>query len=191
MYVLRMSSMARFLGTIARASLCLHFTLLWRRRCMLWIDFCADNELNGNKENGCFCSTPCVTLSSWHLDRPRAWSCDLPLRIFLCLNHHDRDNNEEYTNTRTTGWAKAPVRNSKYIFNCCVGGTIARAILCLQFTFGGACYTYRLVTVLSLNGCVDCTNCTCDLLPSLDEYHHACMAIVPCVFIKSIHRQSW
>ena len=50
MYVLRMSSMARFLGTIARASLCLHLTFLWRRRCMLWIDFCTDNKLNGNKD---------------------------------------------------------------------------------------------------------------------------------------------
>ena len=172
-------------------SLCLHFTFLWRRRCMLWIDFCADNKRNGNKENECFRLTLCVTL--WYNDTLTVLEREhnLPLRVFPSLNLHDRDNNEEYTNTRTTGWAKAPVRNSKYIFNCCVGGTIARAILCLQFTFGGACYTYRLVTVLSLNGCVDCTNCTCDLLPSLDEYHHACMAIVPCVFIKSIHRQSW
>ena len=39
-----MSSMAVFLGTIARASSCLHFTFLRRRRCMLWIDFCAKNK---------------------------------------------------------------------------------------------------------------------------------------------------
>ena len=111
MYVLRMSSMARFLGTIARASLCLHFTLLWRRRCMLWIDFCADNKLNGNKENECFCSTLCVTLCHNDTLTVLERAHDLPLRMFLSLKHHDCDNNEEYTNTHTTGWAKPPVRN--------------------------------------------------------------------------------
>ena len=77
-----------------------------------------------------------------------------------------------------------------YTFHCCVGGTIARASLCLHFTFGGACYRYLLVTVLSLNGCVDYINCTCNLLYSLDEYHHTCMVIFPCVFIELNHRQS-
>ena len=40
-----MSSMTMYLGTIARARLCLHFNSLWRGRCMLWFDFCADNKL--------------------------------------------------------------------------------------------------------------------------------------------------
>ena len=66
-----------------------------------------------------------------------------------------------------------------------------RASLCLHFTFGSACCRYLLVTVLSLNRCVDHINCTCKLLSSLDEYHHTCMVIVPFVFIESIHRQSW
>ena len=78
-----MSSMAMFLGTIARASLCLHFTFLWRRRCMLWIDFCADNKLNGNKENECFCSTLCVTLCHNDTLTVLERAHDLPLRMFL------------------------------------------------------------------------------------------------------------
>ena len=83
-----------------------------------------------------------------------------------------------------------------YIFNYCgVGGTIARAsLLCLHITFGGACYRRFLlhpVTVLSLNGCVDYSNCTSNLLSSLDEYRHTCMVNAFCVFIESTHRQSW
>ena len=66
-----------------------------------------------------------------------------------------------------------------YIFNRCVGGSIPRASLCLRFTFGGACYRYLLVTVLSLNGCADYNNCTCNLLSSLDQYHHTCTLIFP------------
>ena len=160
---------------------------------MLWIDFCADNELNGNKENGCFCSTPCVTLSSWHLDRPRAWSCDLPLRIFLCLNHHDRDNNEEYTNTRTTGWAKAPV-----------GNLLVDHVYLWLLSWWNYC-TWKLVSSLHFRRCMlsicsgDCFvvervcwwYCTWHVMSSLDEHHHTCMVIFPCVFIQSIRRQSW
>ena len=99
-----MSSMAMFLGTIARASLCLHFTFFWRRRCTLWIDFCAD-KLIGNKENECFYSTLCVTLCYNDTLTVLERAHDLPLRMFFSLNHHDRGNNEEYMNTRTIGLA--------------------------------------------------------------------------------------
>ena len=60
------------------SKLCLHFNLLWRRRWMLWIDFRADNKLNGNTENECFCSTHCVTLSvimtPWPSQSVHMWS---------------------------------------------------------------------------------------------------------------------
>ena len=113
---------------VSRASLCLHLTFIWRRRCMLWNDFCADNKLNGNKESGCFCSTLWITLCNNDVLTALERAHDLPLRMFLSLNHHDRDNNEETTNTCTTSWAKPPVRNLlvDHVFNCCVGGTIAR-----------------------------------------------------------------
>ena len=78
-----MSSMAMFLGNIARASLCLHFTFLRRRRCMLWMDFCAYNKINGNKENECFCSTLCVTLCYNDTLTVLERAHDLPLRMFL------------------------------------------------------------------------------------------------------------
>ena len=181
---------------VSRASLCLHLTFIWRRRCMLWNDFCADNKLNGNKESGCFCSTLWITLCNNDVLTALERAHDLPLRMFLSLNHHDRDNDEEYTNTRTTGWANLVfsicLLLTICIFNCCVGGTIA--VQAGVFTFGGAWYRYfllDLVTVLSLNGCVDHSNCTCNLLSSLDEYHHTWMLIFSRVFIKSINRQSW
>ena len=77
-----MSSMAMFLGNIARASLCLHFTFLWRR-CMLWTDFSADDKLNGCKENECFCATLCVTLCKNGTSTVLERGHDLPWRMFL------------------------------------------------------------------------------------------------------------
>ena len=77
------------------------------------------------------------------------------------------------------------------IFNCCVGATIARASLCLDFAFWIACYRYLLLTFLSLYGCVDYVNCTCNLPSSLVKHHYTCMVIFPCVYIESIHRQWW
>ena len=65
------------------SKLCRHFTFLWWRRCMLWIDFRADNKLNGTKETS-------VCARRFALPFPN----DLPLRMFLSLNHHDRDDNE-------------------------------------------------------------------------------------------------
>ena len=70
---------------------------------MIWIDFCANNKLNGTKEIECFCSTLCVTLCYNDTLTVLERAHDIPLRMFLSLNHHDRGNNEEYMNTRTTG----------------------------------------------------------------------------------------
>ena len=78
---------------------------------MLWIDFSADTKLNRNKTNGCFCSTLCVTLCYNDALTVLERAHDLPSRTFFSLNHHDRDNNEKYSYTRTPGSAKPPVLN--------------------------------------------------------------------------------
>ena len=70
---------------------------------MIWVDFCEDNKLNVNKENECFRSNLCVSLCYNDTLTVLERAHDIPLRMFLSLNHHDRGNNEEYMNTRTTG----------------------------------------------------------------------------------------
>ena len=79
----------------------LHFPLA--EEVHVWIDFCADNKLDGNKESECFCSVLCVTLCYNNTSTVLERANDVPLGMFLSLNHHDRDNNPEYTSTRTTG----------------------------------------------------------------------------------------
>ena len=171
------SSLAMFHGTFARVRLCLHFMFLWRRRCTLWIDFCADNIMVIKKMG---VSDQCFPLSSAIMTNwPSSSGRMIPLHVWFLLWTITTVTIMKNIRTRARPIKQnlqfATCLLTMYIFNCCVGGTIARAQACVFTSLSGvhAINSICCIWWLSCHWMGVCyRNCTSNLLSSIGEYHH-------------------
>ena len=77
------SSMDVLLGTIARASLCLALIFVWRRRCMLWIDFVA--SVGNFVVDGCVGHNNCTSNLRSLVDQYHHICVVSFSRVFICI----------------------------------------------------------------------------------------------------------